>query len=682
MNQDKLHAIGIDLGTTNSAAAEITWNPESDVPPEVHVLEIEQPTREGVFSSPLVPSVVAILPNNEIWVGEGAKRLRAFPVEYGLSFEKNLFYDTKNEVGLRKTYQRAPTDFDHASKIGGKILQFIAEELEKQGSRKLRRDGDEVAYPVAVTVPASFRINQRRDTLQAAGFAGLSLSDDDLLDEPTAALIDHFAAGAQHIELPVDRPGLCVVFDFGGGTCDVSVVEISRPSGGLDSGIKSGPLPPSLAGLTISHLAVSRYHRLGGGDIDVAIVHEVLIPRLIAENKLSPLALTFVQKKKILEPQLLGKAEALKMAISSEINRQIAFGRYDESTDKAAIIVRQPQLTCTLGNSTSYRLSDLSLSAAEFEHILEPFLDTDFLFARVTEYRLTQSIFAPLRDAMDRAGRDPADVNLCLMVGGSSLIPQVRESLRRFFPKAQHIFSEDGLESKLCVARGAAWNAAYQSASGRPLIQPVLHEGIALVTSDGKLNPLIDFGTQLPFPEDGSYLSEHLVVPASDRLPVLELRFEVVGERDRQLIYDEIWSLPAGVSPGDEIVLEYRLTRGKQFDCRAYLADRPSVYLEMNIDNPLVNVANPNSTQLKIEEIEEELRQRKGGTARDRETYIELARMHAEINQRPAAGHGLGGKITCASPKAAYRTPILRFLIFKGFISMNSEIMNELKRLI
>ena len=118
----KLRAIGIDLGTTNSAVAEIVWDPavgdmdRSHVSGEqvrvpglqIRTLEIEQPTREGVYTSPLVPSVVVVLPDGTVWVGEGAKRLRAFPTEYGLSFEKNLFYDTKNEMGLRKTYYRAP----------------------------------------------------------------------------------------------------------------------------------------------------------------------------------------------------------------------------------------------------------------------------------------------------------------------------------------------------------------------------------------------------------------------------------------------------------------------------------------------------------------------------------------------------------------------------------------------
>jgi len=107
MRRDLIRAIGIDLGTTNSAPAEVIWAPASGRRPEIRVLEIEQPTREGIYSSPLVPSAVTILPDRRNWVGEGAKRLRAFPTEYGLSFEKNPLYDTKNEVGLHKTYQRA-----------------------------------------------------------------------------------------------------------------------------------------------------------------------------------------------------------------------------------------------------------------------------------------------------------------------------------------------------------------------------------------------------------------------------------------------------------------------------------------------------------------------------------------------------------------------------------------------
>jgi molecular chaperone DnaK len=77
MKSGRIRAIGIDLGTTNSAVTEIVWDPYSGfssgagagqiIPPALRTLEIEQPTREGVFTSPLIPSVVAILPDGRFW---------------------------------------------------------------------------------------------------------------------------------------------------------------------------------------------------------------------------------------------------------------------------------------------------------------------------------------------------------------------------------------------------------------------------------------------------------------------------------------------------------------------------------------------------------------------------------------------------------------------------------------
>ena len=115
-----IRVLGIDLGTTNSTVAEVTLSPNA--PPTCRTIEIDQPTREGLFTSPLIPSVVAILQDKKVWIGEGAKRLRAFSQESNLQHEKNLFYETKNEMGIRKTYYRAPTNFNHASKIAGHIL--------------------------------------------------------------------------------------------------------------------------------------------------------------------------------------------------------------------------------------------------------------------------------------------------------------------------------------------------------------------------------------------------------------------------------------------------------------------------------------------------------------------------------------------------------------------------------
>ncbi len=93
---NEVRVLGIDLGTTNSTVAEVTWKPGEA--PTCRTLELDQPTREGVYTSPLVPSVVAVLPDNQVWVGEGAKRLRTRPQEANLIHEKNLFFETKNDM--------------------------------------------------------------------------------------------------------------------------------------------------------------------------------------------------------------------------------------------------------------------------------------------------------------------------------------------------------------------------------------------------------------------------------------------------------------------------------------------------------------------------------------------------------------------------------------------------------
>lgn len=602
--------LGIDLGTTNSTAAEVNWAPGST--PACKILEIDQPTREGLFTSPLVPSVVAIPPGKELWVGEGPKRLRAFLQESNLSFEKNLFYDTKNEMGLRKTYFRAPESFNHASKIAGHILAFLKEGAEKATGKKYEH--------ISVTVPASFELNQRRDTLLACKYAGLDMRDDDLLDEPTAALIYYMHTTDLKKVLEKGSSIRCVVFDFGGGTCDVSVVEIAT-----DKAMKK---------ITMSQLSVSRYHRLGGGDVDAAIVHEHLIPMLLEENNLSPLDLTWAQKKRGLEPQLLGKAEALKIALCKEVERLKKFGKYDES-DKTKIVTKQPPLTCKLGKD-QFSLSKPSLSAADFEELLKPFIDRDFLYAKETEFRLTQSVFTPLQDALARAGKEQHEIDFCLMVGGSSLIPQVRDAVEQYFHKAVVGHFKDHLDTQIAVAQGAAWNAVIKALTKRPLIEPVLHDGIALITAKGKLNPLVPSKITLPFPEDGSYAREKLYVPKGE-LPGNELRFEVVGEEERQLIFNEVWTLPDNVSSGDEVTMEYRVTSGKQFECRAYLTEFPESVFEKSVENPLVNVLNPNEIRVKIEKAEEELRQKGGGRADDQKIFITLAEWYAELGQQEKA---------------------------------------------
>ncbi|MBF0231990.1 MAG: Hsp70 family protein [Desulfamplus sp.] len=606
----QVRVLGIDLGTTNSTVSEVVWEPGKT--PVCKELEIEQPTQMGEYTSPLVPSILVILKDNEIWVGEGAKRLRAFTQKNNLLFEKNLFYETKNDMGLQKSYLHAPDQLNHAYKIAGQILSFL-----KSGAEKASKNNYD---HVSVSVPASFQLNQRKDTLQSCQYAGLDLQDDDLLDEPTAALIDYIITSGN---VNLIRPGetiQCVVFDFGGGTCDISVVEIIGDQ--YNSKIM------------MSELSVSRYHRLGGGDIDSAIVFEILIPKLLEENNLKPLDLRWAEKKRCLEPQLLGTAESLKLSLSKEIDRLIKFNRYDQ-TDKSTLIAKLPTITCSLGKR-QFKLSNPSLSAEQFEILLAPFLDRDSLYVRETEYRMTQSIFSPLMDALNRADKAPHEVDFCLMVGGSSLIPQVKKAVEDFFEEGSVYYFSDALDMQTSVSRGAAWNALFKHVTGKNLIRPMLHDGIDLLMTEKNHLQLIPSHTQLPYPADGSFEKVKLLVP-SGNLFVDKLRLEVIGKADGQTIFNEVWTLPESAFSGAEITMEYQLTAGKQFHCRAYLSDKPEDIFDLVTENPLVNILNPQSVRLKIEMAEEELRNKGGGNAEDRDVFVQIARWYAELNQREKA---------------------------------------------
>jgi len=422
-------------------------------------------------------------------MGEGAKRLRARSPELGLKQNENLFFECKNEMGIKKTYHRAPEGFRAAASIGGIVLKFLHEAALENNSLPIAK--------IVVTVPASFQPAQRRDTFQAAELAGITLQGGDLLDEPVAAFLDYLFEKGRELVPELQEPKNLLVFDLGGGTCDVALFRV-RAS-------RSGPLQTE-------SLAVSRYHRLGGGDIDRAIIHEVLIPQLCVQNHLSPYDLGFEEKKLFIEPAFLGVAEALKISLCTEISRLIKFNRY-EAENKEAVRVKLPgAYPCPIKHQ-SLVLKTPTLSAIEFEKLLEPFLDRDMLFARETDYRLTQSFFAPLTDALDRGGLDRKEVDWCLLVGGSTLIPQVSQAVKEYLSRARLLTYPDRESVQTAVARGAAYHALSLALFKRGLVQPVCHEEISILTSSGPVE-LVPKGVPLPYPAGGGYtFLAGLVVP-------------------------------------------------------------------------------------------------------------------------------------------------------------------------
>ncbi len=619
--------VGIDLGTTNSTVAQVCLPVAAEATAEAacECLSLEQPTQMGPCIGALVPSVVAVDREGEVWVGEGAKRMRAEPQRHGLALEKNLFYETKNDMGLKKRYMRAAGEFDHARKIAGHVLRFLTEGAH--GAAGL------LASRTVVTVPASFQVNQRADTLEAARMAGLELSEFDLLDEPVAALTDYLFT---HAGLDFqDRLQNLVVFDFGGGTCDVFVARISP--GGEGSAV------------SIETRSVSRYHRLGGGDFDAAIIHELLIPQLLEDNKLPRRHFEWAERKKIIEPALRGCAEALKEGLCREIARLHLHGRYAEADKDEIAAFQAPAKVKVAGRD--YILKNPRLSAAEWENLLAPYLDPDLLHARESDYTLVLSVFAPITYALERARMKRGEIDVVLLAGGGSLVPQVGWALEAFFSGSRVLRFPDATSAQTAIARGAAWSAAWIETFGKPLVAPVIPETLALRVKDSEPIPLVCAGSPIPQPADGTFARlDGLHLP---KVFSGTLRIQMVTLPDERVVL----TLPLHFDvskAGEAVCFEYRFRSSRVFECAVSLWQSTDARHLITAENPLINVCNPGAAREEIERIEEELREAGGPAACHVDMLCRLAELYEEIRMREKACEVLKSALRVSSQPDAW----------------------------
>ncbi len=606
----KLKVLGIDLGTTNSCVVEICWDPQAHNDIVANCLEIDQYTREGPYTDRLVTSVVALVGDKCI-VGEGAKQLRSAENMGGLKEGKNLFFETKNDIGISKTYLGAPKGYRSAAEIGGHILRFLYEASIEENP--------DIVDRIVLTVPASFQLPQRDDTLKAGYLAGLEIADGDLLDEPVAAFITYLVDYANEELIATNPIGNYLVFDFGGGTCDIAILSVRFTPG---------------SGISVDLRQVSRYHRLGGGDIDRSIIYDILIPQLEKQNSLDPFNLKFTEKKRYIEPALLNVAEALKIKICSEIRRRIQFDKYSNEDKDSIKTVMAGSYTCKLPNRELV-LQSPELTATQFEQIMEPFLDNSLLFARETEYYMTCSIFAPITDALDRCGFKREDIDYCLLVGGSSQIPQVVSAVGDYFLGAKILQFPIGESNQIGIAKGAAYHALTRELFGRGLVQMSNHDPVYILTRNGSIQ-LLKEDVELPYPKEGWEYIDELVVPETVLEGNLDIRFEVVigvGVQERKLLIWR-WTVPGPVYQGQPIYLKYRYNSNQVFQLRASLQkDVWPDHTEIARENPLSNVVNPQPKRERLYRIEEEIRSGRMNKSQQLKKLEEVADLNDELGQ-------------------------------------------------
>ncbi len=388
--------IGIDLGTTNSCVA---------------VMEGGKPTvianTEGARTT---PSVVAFTKNGERLVGEPAKRQAVTNADNTISsIKREMGSDYKRQIGEKKY---SPQE------ISAMILQKLKADAESYLGEKVTE--------AVITVPAYFNDSQRQATKDAGKIAGLDVKR--IINEPTAAALAY--------GLDNEKEQKIMVYDLGGGTFDVSIIEIGEG--------------------VIEVLATNGNNRLGGDDFDQKITDYML-----AEFK---------------------KNEGVDLS-----NDKMALQRLKEAAEKAkkelssatTTNINLPFITAT---SEGPKHFDMNLTRAKFDELT---------------HDLVEMTTVPVQNALKDAGISASELGQVLLVGGSTRVPAVQEKVKQLTGKepSKNLNPDECVALGACIQGG---KLAGDAGAGEILLLDVTPLSLSIETMGGVATRLIERNTTIP----------------------------------------------------------------------------------------------------------------------------------------------------------------------------------------
>jgi len=416
--------IGIDLGTTNSVVAIMEGS-------EVKVI----PNAEG---NRLTPSVVAYTDKDEVIVGEPARR-------QAVTNPRRTVYSVKRFMGRRHAEVQSEEKMVPYQVIGGESeyvkiqigdKQYTPQEVSAKVLRKLKEAaesylGHRVSKAV-ITVPAYFNDAQRQATKDAGQIAGLEVAR--IINEPTAAALAYGLDKAHDHKI--------VVFDLGGGTFDVSVMEVASTGEG-DSQSK-----------VFEVISTSGDTHLGGDDFDEALVHYV--------------------------------ADSFKKDTGIDLRKEpMSLQRLQEACEKAKKELSSvPQTDLNLpfitADASGPKHLQMTITRAKFEELV------DALIERCRK---------PVLQALEDAKLKPSQIDEVVLVGGSTRVPKVREIVKAIFGKEPH----QGVNPDEVVAIGAAIQGAVLAGDRKDvLLLDVTPLTLGIETEGRVMTALIERNTTIP----------------------------------------------------------------------------------------------------------------------------------------------------------------------------------------
>lgn len=558
-----MKAIGIDLGTTNSASAMGGKNP--------HVL----PTRDG---EQLTPSVVSLVrkrksQETEIVIGRRAvNNARSDPLNTIFSIKRlmGLIYgeqrlgakygshgvqDVKERVSFRIAPPPPTSQEDQGVKVllGDELLSPV--EISAMILRHIREDaetalGEPVTHAV-ITVPAYFEERQRKATVDAGILAGLEVLQ--IIDEPTAAAI---AFGATR----EDERHRVLVYDLGGGTFDISIIQMTRGKHQV--------------------LEIQGDNWLGGDDFDITIVKRMI--EWVRENYdgFDPSSDTvFLAKAK-------AAAERVKIALSSQKSASIL----------EVLVAKTPD-----GQTVDI---EMDITREEFEADIVPFVE-----------RTIELVHAALKNQ----SFTPDSITEVLLVGGSTAVQLVQQRVADVFGREKVKRTVNPME---CVALGAGIlssqfelkddGAVDSTKVDNKIVQATaLHLGIAAVKGQNidAFVPIIEKGTPFPLSEP----KKQIFMPTAEgqkvlRIPVYEGLNELASLNEQQGVLE--LPLDQGVSVSTPIEVAFNYDRSRTLTITVKVGNKPPIKEMLRHDHgrPKPDSAKENLTEDWREELQPCLR--------------------------------------------------------------------------
>ncbi len=408
--------IGIDLGTTNSVVA---------------VMEGGQPTvivnQEGARTT---PSVVALTKEGERLVGQVAKRQAVTNPENTVfsikRFMGRKFDEVKSEAS-RVPYKVVGAENGDAW-VDARDKKYSPPEISAMVLQKLKTAAEdylgEKVTDAVVTVPAYFNDAQRQATKDAGKIAGLNVLR--IINEPTAAALAY--------GLDKKKDETIAVYDFGGGTFDISVLEVGEG--------------------VVEVKATNGDTHLGGDDLD-----DRIIEWLVAEFKKSEGI--DLSKDRMALQRLKEGAEKAKIELSTAMETEI-------------------NLPFVTADATGPKHMQLKLTRARLEQLVEDLL---------------QRTMAPVKQALEDAGLDPSKIDEIVLVGGSTRMPKVQQLVREFFGKEPHKgVNPDEVVAVGAAAQGGVLSGEVKDL----LLLDVTPLSLGIETLGGVLTTLIPRNTTIP----------------------------------------------------------------------------------------------------------------------------------------------------------------------------------------